>query len=119
LDGLFKIKMFVAQKREGLNAADTLVLCQTVTSWSKAKLRIRKRGPAFTWGGHFSATTIASFQFANGEVFRYGEATCPADKEFDILYGFTQDDVSIIHTKEGQPDIMRLKPCKYKVSSAV
>jgi len=77
LDGLFKIKMFVSQKREGLNAADTMVLCQTIITWIKAGLPINKRGPRRKWGRHFAAAVIVSYQFANGEVFRYGEGTPP------------------------------------------
>ena len=117
MDGLFKIKMFVAEKREGLNAPDTLVLCQTVTAWAKANRRIMARGH-HVWGGHFAAATIASFQFANGEVFRFGEATCPAGKDFDIAYGLTQGDVSIVPGKPGQPDVMKIKPNKFKVRNS-
>ena len=118
VDGLFKIKMYVKEKRQGLDATDTLVLCQTITAWSAVRRRIRKQGPAHTWGGHFSAVVIGAFQFANGEVFRYGEANCPAGKEFDEAYGITQGDVSIIQTPPGQPDIMRVKPPKFKVRNS-
>ena len=115
IDGLFKIKMFVSVKREGINAADTLILCQTITAWARQRRRIRPRGPAHYWGGHFAATNIGLYQFANGCVFRYGEANCPAGKEFDVAYGITQGDVSIVKGVQGKPDIMRVKPPKYKV----
>ena len=117
MDGLFKIKAYVADKRLGLSAPDVLVITNTLKIWSKLHLPITARGLKWKWGGHFTSTVSASHIFAYGAAMRYGEATLPNGKIWDPVDNLSRGDVEITDGIKGGPRLMKLKPPRFKVAN--
>jgi hypothetical protein len=113
--GMARISTYVAQWREGLTAADTYVLIRTLRRWHAEGRRISPNRRA-TWDTRLVNTICASFEFAYGELFRYGEATSPDGDEFDPRTRLTRAHRRVVvHVADGAPSKTTiLRPPKYK-----
>ena len=117
MQGLFKIKAYVAEKRLGLSAPDVLVIDNTLKSWSAAGRPITARGDRWRWGGHFTLAVSGSHKFAYGAAMRYGEATLPNGKVWDPVDHLSQADIKIVPGIRGGPLIMKVVPPRFKVAN--
>ena len=112
--GLTRLKNYVARWREGISGGDMVVIKETILRWARQGLRVQPGRPE-VWDARLAASVIGSFEFAYGETFRYGEATCPDGEVFDPILRLSREHAKIHAGASDQPDVMVMRAPGYKV----
>ena len=111
--GLTRMKDYVARWREGLSGSDLMVLKLTLMQWCRQGLKVQAN-EHHTWDERLVDSVMASFEFAYGETFRYGEATTPEGDDFNMVNRLTRKSVKVKASGNDSPDIMVCKAPGFK-----
>ena len=116
IKGLEKIKDYAKRERNGFSAPDVAIIVQTLHRWERQG---RKIGPNSRdrWDQRLVANVAAAITFTYGNMYRFGDATCPEGEKWCPEMRLSRASVRFAPEVPGMPREVGLDPPTNKTAN--